>query len=598
MDPSINSSSTYSSVFYASLILLPLLFFSLNPSSNHILLNNPFIMFGGYFQHKKDIGRKRLERQQRIEKLKDYNTPITADERELLNESVEEVVGKVKAGTLSPQKILQAYGKRALQAQADTNCITEVLIQDAEDRIYLDTVPTDGPLAGFPISLKDTHHVKGFDSTIGYTANAFKPASEDSPIVRLLRDAGAVPFVKTNVPYTMLSFECYNDLWGITENPHVQGYAAGGSTGGEACLLAYGGSRIGVGTDVAGSVRLPAHFSGCYALKCSTGRFPKIGNTTSMAGQEGIPAVYSPMARTLGDLSYFLKAVISMKPWNYDYTVNPMPWKEDTTLPKKAKVGVIYNDGVVTPSPACRRALDQTVDALRAKGHDVVTFDAPDPLRALRIASQLLVSDACKVALRKQRSGENNDWGVARFVAAARLPRWMKRVYAWYLENIKGDHVWATLVRDWNEKTITERWDLVAEREGYKAEFFDAWKRSGIDFLITVPNATPAFPHYGLYESVSSCGYTFMFNLLDYAAGVLPVTKVDKALDAVDAKFKPSNRVEAGAYHNYDAVKMHGLPVGVQVVAGRLEEEKALLAMELVEKALNDAGNKYELLNE
>ncbi len=174
----------------------------------------------------------------------------------------------------------------------------------------------------------------------------------------------------------------------------------------------------------------------------------------------------------------------------------------------------------------------------------------------------------------------------------------MKRVYAWYLENIKGDHVWATLVRDWNEKTITERWDLVAEREGYKAEFFDAWKRSGIDFLITVPNATPAFPHYGLYESVSSCGYTFMFNLLDYAAGVLPVTKVDKALDAVDAKFKPSNRVEAGAYHNYDAVKMHGLPVGVQVVAGRLEEEKALLAMELVEKALNDAGNKYELLNE
>lgn len=147
----------------------------------------------------------------------------------------------------------------------------------------------------------------------------------------------------------MLSFECYNDLWGYTENPHVKGYAPGGSTGGESSILAFGGSRIGVGTDVAGSVRLPAHFGGCYALKCSAGRFPKIGNTTSMPGQEGIPAVYSPMARTLPDLGYFLKSIIKMKPWNYDYTVNPMPWN-DAKLPKGCKVGVIYDDGVVTPS--------------------------------------------------------------------------------------------------------------------------------------------------------------------------------------------------------------------------------------------------------
>lgn len=554
-------------------------------------------MFGGYFQHKTDIKRKREEREQRIAALKDYQSPLTTAETKITQEYVEDVVEKVHAGTLLPKDILRAYGKKALQAQADTNCLTEVMIQDAEDRIFLDQVPTKGPLAGFPVSLKDTHNVKGFDSTIGYTANAFKPASKDAPMIRLLRDAGAVPFVKTNVPYTMLSFECYNDLWGITENPHVKGYAAGGSTGGESCLLAYGGSRIGVGTDVAGSVRVPAHFSGCYSLKCSTGRFPKYGNTTSMSGQEGIPAVYSPMARTFKDLSYFLKAVIGMKPWDYDYSVHYMPWKEDETLPKKLKVGVMYSDGIVTPSPACARALEMTVDALKAKGHEIIPFESPDTLACLRISSQLLVSDACKVALRKQRCGEVNDWGVARFTWAARLPRWMKRVYAWYLENIKGDHVWATLVRDWNEKTITERWDLVAEREGYKAEFFEAWKNSGIDILLTVPNATPAFPHHGLYESVSSCGYTFMFNLLDYCAGVLPVTHVDKSLDAVDPAFKPANRVEAGAYYNYDATKMHGLPVGVQVVTPRLTEERAILAMELIENALKDAGEKYELLN-
>lgn len=555
-------------------------------------------MFGGYFQHKKDVRLKREERDQRIAALPEYQTPLTTAETKLTQESVEEVVSKVNKGTLLPIDVLKAYGKKALQAQTDTNCLTEVMIQDAADRINQSKVPLSGPLAGFPISLKDTHNVEGFDSTIGYTANAFKPAAYDSPMIRLLRDAGGVPFVKTNVPYTMLSFECYNDLWGTTENPHVKGYVPGGSTGGESCLLAYGGSRIGVGTDVAGSVRVPAHFAGCYSLKCSVGRFPKYGNTTSMSGQEGIPAVYSPMARTLPDLSYFLKAVMGMKPWEYDYSCNPMPWNNEIKLPEKLKIGVMYDDGIVTPSPACARALELTVEALKSKGHEIVTFDAPDTLKCLRVASQLLVSDGGEIALRKQRCGEVNDWGVNRFMMSMRLPRCLMRLYAWYLETIKGDRVWAALVRDWHVKTIAERWDLVAEREGYKAEFFEAWKKSGIDFLLSVPNATPAIPHHGLYESVSSCGYTFMFNLVDYCAGVIPVTHVDKSLDQVSPDFKPSNRVEAGAYVNYDAVKMHGLPVGVQIITERLTEEKALLAMELVENSLIDAGTTYELLNE
>jgi Asp-tRNA(Asn)/Glu-tRNA(Gln) amidotransferase A subunit family amidase len=339
-------------------------------------------------------------------------------------------------------------------------------------------------------------------------------------------------------------------------------------------------------------IRIPAHFSGIYSLKCSTGRIPKYGNITSMAGQEGIPAVYSPMTRTLDDLGFFLKVIIDMKPWNYDYSVHPIPWRE-VELPKKCKIGVIYDDGVVTPAPACARALEMSVDALKKQGHDVVEFDAPSPLKALRIASQLLISDGGKVALRKQVWGEHNDAGVERMVKAARLPRFVMKLYAWYLEHIKGDKVWATLVRDWHVKTITERWDLVAERESYKAEFHQAWQSAGIDFLITVPNATPALPHKGLVESISSCGYTFLFNLLDYTAGVLPVTKVDKSLDAFDVPSKGLNRVARGAYVNYDSAKMHGLPVGVQVVGQRLQEELTFKAMQLVEQALRENGVVY-----
>lgn len=155
--------------------------------------------------------------------------------------------------------------------------------------------------------------------------------------------------MKTNLPISLLSFESTNDVWGRTTNPHNDKYSPGGSTGGEAALLASGGSRIGIGSDVAGSVRVPAHFSGVYSLRCSTGRWPKMGMNTSMPGQEGIPSVFSPMARTLEDLVYFSKSIISMKPWNYDHTIHPMPWRTDQEQDAKAKevlrVGVMRTDG-------------------------------------------------------------------------------------------------------------------------------------------------------------------------------------------------------------------------------------------------------------
>lgn len=162
----------------------------------------------------------------------------------------------VQAGTLSPSDVLVAYGKKALKAHAATNCLTEVLIAQAEE--WAKTCNTQGPLAGMAVSLKDTAAIPGFDSCIGYSAWVGKPLRKESALVRLLRDAGAVPFVKTNVPITLLSFESTNDVFGTTTNPHGKDYTPGGSTGGEAALLAYGGSRLGIGTDVAGSVRAPA----------------------------------------------------------------------------------------------------------------------------------------------------------------------------------------------------------------------------------------------------------------------------------------------------------------------------------------------------
>lgn len=132
-----------------------------------------------------------------------------------------------------------------------------------------------------------------------------------------------------------------------------------------------------------------------YTIKASSGRFLKSGNTnTSVPGQQGVAVSFSPIARTLDDLETFWRAVMSMKPWDYDHFVLPIPWREvDLSSAKGLRWGILWDDGrsrtsmgfneilrvyillgVVAPSPACHRALQTVVKTLEAKGHKVVTM--------------------------------------------------------------------------------------------------------------------------------------------------------------------------------------------------------------------------------
>ncbi|KAK7683119.1 hypothetical protein QCA50_013792 [Cerrena zonata] len=548
-----------------------------------------------YFAHRRTCIAKQQERDDRIKSLPaEFHALLTPSDTAILRRSVAETVADVKAGTLNPVEILTAYGKKALKAHEATNCLTEIMISNAID--WAKGCNKDGPLAGMPVSMKDTTGVAGFDACIGYSAWAFKPIQKDSPLVRLLKDAGAVPFVKTNVPITLLSFESFNDVFGRSTNPHGKGFAPGGSTGGEAALLAYGGSRIGIGTDVAGSVRAPAHYSGIYTIKSSMHRFLKSGNPTSIAGQIGVPAVYSPMTRTLEDLETFWRALMSMKPWEYDFSCIPLPWREIDLSGKKLKFGIMWSDGVVAPSPACRRALSDVVQALRNEGHETVILDPPSPFEALKIGSGLLFADGLKIAERPMRTGETNDPGALQAHRMLRLPTVLRKLYTWYIRYIQRDSLYADLVETCYEKTAEEYYDLIAKREGYRSKWFDMWNEEGLDFVLTVPNAIPAVPHGGMKHGFKSCGYTLLFNLLDYSAGVIPVTHVDKNLDKLPANFKPNNAVEASTYALYDSDAMHGLPVGVQVVGRRLQEEHVLEAMKLIEQALKKEDKDYKLL--
>jgi Asp-tRNA(Asn)/Glu-tRNA(Gln) amidotransferase A subunit family amidase len=131
-----------------------------------------------------------------------YREPLTAEDKAILSSPLSDVLIKIKSRTWHPAEVLLAYSKKALLAHEATNCITELMIKDAEN--WAQSCPIDGPLAGIPVSLKDSCSVSGYDSSIGFSRNSFKPMTAHAPLVQLLIDAGAIPFVKTAIPITLM----------------------------------------------------------------------------------------------------------------------------------------------------------------------------------------------------------------------------------------------------------------------------------------------------------------------------------------------------------------------------------------------------------
>ncbi|KAG6856929.1 hypothetical protein H0H87_012180 [Tephrocybe sp. NHM501043] len=548
-------------------------------------------MFSSFFSspHKEACVRKQVERQATLDALSpDCSTPLSLSERKIHALSLSQLVAGCKAGEINPADVMAAYTKKAVAAQAATNCLTDLMFDEAlripavangphnTDLDAFDSV-RDRSLLGVPVSIKDTVDFAGHDTTIGFSRNTNNPVSSSSAIVRLLQDNGALVHAKTTVPTGLLGLETSSEVFGRTSNPYKATHTAGASTGGGAALVACGGSKIEIGSDLAGSVRIPAHFCGIWSLKGSVGRFPSWGNHSSMEGLEGIQLVTSPMASSLEDLDEFWKRVVMAKPWEYDHTCHPIPWRDVDLREdgRKLKWGIMLEGGAVPITPACKRALSMVAAALRKQGHEVVEFVPPNMERGLNIAYQLLFSDGGEQIRSLLSLNENVSKASSSVLDLLSLPKSFKQFLA-YLTR-KSDPASATLLRIMHPKTVTELRTLTAQRETYRAEWHESWREKGLDFVLTVPHPFPAFRH-GESEKVNlmTAAFTTIFSLLDYTAGVIPVTFVNKELDCLPADFKVDSPLGTLAYSVYDVNDMHGLPLGVQIVGRRLEEERVL----------------------
>uniref|UniRef100_A0A670IKX9 Fatty-acid amide hydrolase 1 n=1 Tax=Podarcis muralis TaxID=64176 RepID=A0A670IKX9_PODMU len=368
-----------------------------------------------------------------IWKFKQKNPGIQSEF--ILSLSLVELAEKLREETLSPESVLYTYVKKALEVTQEVNCVTDFIHGCEEQLQEVKKQKEKGLLYGIPVSIKDHIGCKGHISTCGLVHFLGKVEKDDSVIVKVLKKQGAIPFVKTNTPQSMINYDCSNLIFGQTINPLNHKKSPGGSSGGEGALIAGGGSLLGFGTDVAGSIQLPSSFCGLCGLKPTGNRLSTLGLASPIAGMKS--ATIGPMARDVDSLVLCMKALLCDELFSLDPSIPPMPFREEIySSSKPLRIGYYEDDGYFQPSPSMRRAVRETKNLLQLRGHTLIPFVPP---RLNYVVDELytkgLFSDGCANLLDKFK-GDIVDSNLKSQINCYRLPILVKRIFAFLLKPI------------------------------------------------------------------------------------------------------------------------------------------------------------------
>ena len=227
-----------------------------------------------------------------------------------------------------------------------------------------------GPLHGIPMTVKESFNVSGLPTTFGNPLWKDNIAAGDAFLIDRLRQAGAVVFGKTNVPYMLADAQSHNDIYGTTNNPWDPTRSPGGSSGGEAATLAAGLTALGAGSDIAGSLRNPAHYCGVYGHKPTWGLISTRGHAPPGIMTPTDISVVGPMARHAADLDLALRALAGPD------LLQQAAWHVDLPPPRWRRLGE-FRVAVWASSPLCRidtsvsDVFDRAVDATMRAGATV-----------------------------------------------------------------------------------------------------------------------------------------------------------------------------------------------------------------------------------
>ncbi|GME89249.1 catalytic activity protein [[Candida] boidinii] len=503
----------------------------------------------------------------------DYlNTILPKEEVEITSLTMLELISKIANKTFTSLQVAKAYCHRAALAHQILNCCVEIFFDLAfEDAKRLDEYlavngKVAGPLHGIPISLKDQVDLPGFASSIGYVSLSEEKKTKMSLMAIKLKEMGAVFYVKTTVPTAMMANETDSNLVGYTYNSKNINLSSGGSSGGEGSLVGAGASVMGFGTDIGGSIRFPSAFQGLYALKPSTGRISYMDVTNSYCNQESIPSVIGPMARSLEDVQYITKLLVGSECWDIDPKVLPVPWKDLSSLKtEKLTIGLWKDDGLLQLHPPVKRAVEELGEKLKKAGHEVVVVQFPFQQKLIQTLFEVYTADAAKEIIDEcARSGEPIVSSVEDLMIAT---------------------------KDKEILSSEEWWNLCGRVYKLKQEFFNYWNvetkkltkdNKAIDCIVGPVYSSTAFPR----KSRNILNYTGPYNLCDCSCVVLPISKVDASIDKVDDDFQARSDDDQFVHDYYDPKLFDKMPICVQIVTKKLEEEKGLAIASTIEELL------------
>ncbi|KAK3588105.1 hypothetical protein CHS0354_012163 [Potamilus streckersoni] len=541
------------------------------------------------------VRQRQKECQKAFRKLDDDLNSLNFDEEALqaiCNLPTSELQEGLQSGKYSALEVLAAYQTKALQVNKRLNCVTEPILEAKANAKSLDEhAEKEGLLYGIPVSLKENYQLKGYDCTMGlvnYTGKLFK---DDAVLVKVLRKQGAIPFVRTNIPQIMMTYECSNPIYGRTDNPYDATRTPGGSTGGEAALITAGGSIIGFGSDIGGSIRVPSHFCGCYGLKTTPERLSQKGISSLSKGQFIVSGSVGPMARDLDGLVLATKAILCDYMYALDRSIPPLSFRDEIFQSKRPlKIGYYVNDGYLQSVPACQRAVMMAKTALEAQGHTVISFDPPD---VPRMWTELYLKTVAGDGGRKFYEAIQKDipdrcvWNL---LFITRVPRWLLWCMKTIIRLVTQDPVHTEgLMSSKGCRSVCEWWQQAEVVEAYKDKFMKKWDDLGLDGVICPVFACVAVPHGYVTEIIGAGTYSMLYNVLNYPAGSLPLTKVTSE-DVQQLENYPNRR-----YFEKNIKKASegsiGLPVNVQCVCLPFQEELVLRVMKEIETGLKSMGD-------
>ncbi|PKX88929.1 putative general amidase [Aspergillus novofumigatus IBT 16806] len=474
------------------------------------------------------------------------------------NYDATDLVQKLASKELSALEVTTAFCKRAAISQQLTFCLTETFFDQALARArqlddhLMATGKTVGPLHGLPISLKESFSVAGVPTSLGFVSYLDRPApTTNSALVDILLAAGAVLYVKTNVPQTLMTADSHNNVFGRVLNPHRRSLTAGRSTGGEGTLIALRGSVLGIGTDIAGSIRIPALCCGITGFKPSVGRVPYGGQTPAgRTGMVGIAPVAGPLSHSLRDAELLLRTVFDSQPEDLDDGVVGFPWCDAPTK-DVISVGVMAEDPNYPIHPPMQRTLALAVKKLAAAGHRIVDLTGKLPS----------ISDACELSFRYFNMDPDRT-ALKKISDSGEPPVPSLRVT--YNADEPGP-----------EPTLRELYDMNVRRSEVMAEVRKAFLENQLDVIIAPGYQSCAAPH----DEYGKPLYTVFCNLLDYPSCVLPFCKAEEAADAEfvgDIQYSPA----------YKPKEIEGAPCHVQIIGRKLKDEGLMQHAKMIESIL------------